>query len=296
MPCYHPLKAWKLPSSMVGPMFDSRIKFHPMPGYEEIELPCGRCVGCRLERSRQWAIRCLHESSLHRDNCFLTLTYSPENIPRDGSVSVREIQLFMKKLRAFLSPKKVRFLACGEYGSQLDRPHYHLLIFGYDFPDCELFFVSKAGEKVYRSPELEKLWTKGFSTVGDVTFESAAYVCRYVLKKVNGDIAESHYGGRQPEFLLMSRRPGIGGDWIKKYSTDVYPKDYLTIRNGVKCHPPRYYDRMYELNHGDGALSVIKDKRKEYAAKNKRSESRLLNMENWQKNVASRLKRELKHI
>ena len=134
----------------------------------EIKLPCGRCIGCRLEYSRQWAIRCVHEAQLYDENAFLTLTYDQEHCPEDYSVSVREIQTFMKRLRK-QTGIKLRFLACGEYGEKFSRPHYHFLIFGYGFPDKYLDKMTDAGELLYRSPLLESVWKKGRSLPGIVT-------------------------------------------------------------------------------------------------------------------------------
>ena len=248
------------------PKFSEAVQYNLSAGYIRLlTLPCGQCIGCRLERSRQWALRCVHESEFHQQNCFLTLTYDPEHLPKNGSLNVRDIQLFLKKLRKAIEPDKVRFFQCGEYGSNFDRPHHHMILFGYDFPDKELFFKSVNGQKVYRSRMLEKLWIHGFSSIGDVSFESAAYVARYCLKKVTGDEAEDYYGDRKPEYVTMSRRPGIAADWITKYMTDVYPKDFLTIRDGVRCKPAKFYDRIFEKNHGEKALKLLKKKR-EYEA------------------------------
>jgi hypothetical protein len=155
--------------------------------------------------------------------------------------------------------EKLRFYACGEYGEKFSRPHYHAILFNVDFEDKVLLrgpswkrlrkhFTTGNTHALYRSPTLEKIWTYGYSTIGEVTFESAGYVARYVQKKVTGDIdvQADHYNGRQPEFALMSRRPGIGHDWLYKYFNDVYPKDYCHI-NGAKKRPPRYYDSLLEI-------------------------------------------------
>ena len=262
MPCFHPLTAWKiLDEYQVG---DKKFVVFKAPSrswlYEKISLPCGQCIGCRLERSRQWAIRCVHEASLHDKNCFLTLTYDDEHLPKGNSLNVDDIQKFFKKLRRRIEPDKLRFFQCGEYGSLNARPHHHCIIFGYDFPDRELFFQGVSGN-VYRSAMLEDLWPYGYSSIGDVTFESAAYVARYVLKKINGKDSDEHYKGRKPEFITMSRRPGIGAAWFDKYKSDVYPKDFITIQDGLRCRPPKFYDKLYEVNH-EFELAGIKEKRR----------------------------------
>ena len=218
--------------------------------------PCGMCIGCRLEYARQWAVRCIHEASMHDENCFVTLTYNDKNLPKDKSVDKRAMQLFLKRLRKKIEPKKVRFFGCGEYGDQLGRPHYHLCLFGHKPTDLTLLKsaqykawkgIWKKGNTndLYTAESIENVWRQGFVTVGEVTFESAGYVARYVTKKMTGPLEKNHYKGKTPEFALMSRRPGIGLDWIKRYTTDVYPKDYHHV-NGKRCRPNRYYDAILQ--------------------------------------------------
>ena len=183
------------------------IVFSPNQGYRDLplEIPCGQCIGCRLERSRQWAIRISHEASLHEHNSFITLTYNNENLPKDLSLDVTHFQKFLKRLRAHtedpdsdLYPnilsqsKKPRFFHCGEYGEKFARPHYHACMFDLDFAD-QKHWKTINGNKHYTSETLEKIWPFGFSTIGDVTFESAAYVARYVTKKITGKNALHHY-------------------------------------------------------------------------------------------------------
>ena len=232
------------------------IVFNPTHGWVDrpLTIPCGQCVGCRLERSRQWAVRCVHEASLHEDNCFITLTYNNESLPEDGSLNKKHFQDFMKRLRKKYKNKKIRYYHCGEYGDKNFRPHYHAIIFGLEFDDQKLFTVNN-GEKLYTSEKLEKLWPFGFSTIGTVTFESAAYVARYVMKKVNGKNAKNHYEridsntgeiyNLVPEYNTMSRRPGIASGWFDKYKDDVYPSDNIHLRDKT-FRPPKFYDKMYE--------------------------------------------------
>ena len=249
MPCYHPMPAVRMSDGSVK--FVSRNK----RGVEaSLELPCGQCIGCRLERSRQWAMRCLHESSLYDFNSFITLTYDDFNLPVGGSLDYVDFQKFMKRLRKRVG-SKVRFYMGGEYGSEgTMRPHFHACLFGYDFPDKVYYKKTSSGEKIYTSKLLESLWPYGLSSVGNVTFESAAYIARYCVQKVTGDLAQAHYRvitddgeiiDRVPEFNHMSLKPGIGADWLKKFRTDVFPRDYVVI-NGVKTKPPKYYDVLFE--------------------------------------------------
>jgi len=276
MPCYHPMLAYRSPRTSEG---KSPVKFAPRGAYVDLplQLPCGKCIGCRLEKARQWAIRCIHEASLYEKNCFITLTYDPKYLPEDGSLQKIHFQNFMKYLRRDFG-EGIRFYACGEYGKSLLRPHYHAVIFNFDFPDKYIFRNGKvAGTTdygyrmpsydytLYRSPSLERLWNKGFSTIGALTMESAGYVARYISKKMYGEVAEDYYHGLTPEFSLMSRRPGIGREWFEKYSSDVYPKDYFTVR-GVKHKPPRYYDNVMEGLNPE-LLRKVKNKRTEVSIK-----------------------------
>lgn len=248
MPCFKPMPAVRMTDGSVK--FVSRNK----KGVDgTLELPCGQCIGCRLERSRQWAMRCLHESSLYENNSFVTLTYDDANLPEGGSLNYDDFQKFMKRLRK-RTKSKIRFYVGGEYGSQNMRPHYHACLFGYDFLDKVFYKNTASGEKIYTSKLLESLWPYGLSSVGNVTFESAAYIARYCIQKVTGDLAESYYRvitddgvivDRVPEFNHMSLKPGIGKPWLDKYSTDVYPRDYVVV-NGVKTKPPKYYDVLFE--------------------------------------------------
>lgn len=256
MACFHPLKAWQSKSALS----DGRLTFKEPSDRDThypLMVPCGQCIGCRLERLRQWAMRCMHESQMHEDSCFVTLTYSEENIPDGGTLVYRHFQLFMKRLRK-LYPQ-IRFYMCGEYGETFKRPHYHACLFGVRFEDRELYKVSSSGYRLYTSKLLDKLWKKGLCSIGDVTFESAAYVARYVMKKVNGDLADEHYQrfnvytGEifhvEPEFANMSRGGrygpgGIGKTWFDRFNRDIYPQDFVVV-NGKKVKPPKYYDRLY---------------------------------------------------
>lgn len=256
MPCYFPLKAFKAKSK--DPQ-KTAITFRRSESWKgiEISLPCGQCIGCRLERSRQWAVRCVHEASLYDRNCFVTLTYDPAHLPKTGSLQLEHFQLFMKRLRKKYGAG-IRFFHCGEYGDNLGRPHYHALLFNHDFDDKK-YFSERNGNKVWTSDNLSNLWQMGFSLIGEVTFESAAYVARYVMKKVTGENKDIHYNGMKPEYVTMSRRPGLGKGWYEKYKTDVYPHDRVIVR-GAETRPPRFYDNL--LGKSDpSTLALLKIER-----------------------------------
>lgn len=285
MACFSPLHAYR---GKVGSSGKQSIVWRPPvdvggPGSSKdnrISLPCGRCIGCRLEKSRQWAIRCVNEASLHSENCFLTLTYRNEDLPENKSLDKRHFQLFMKRLRKEFSDKRIRYFHCGEYGISckncglsfnlcqrvgcgvfvegLGRPHYHCLVFGLVFGDA-VATSSNRGFTLFESPTLDRIWGKGRCVIGPVNFETAAYVARYVMKKVTnketvvdgkGVIHESqdvHYEGKSPEYTTCSRRPGIGRGWYDRYKDETYRGDSVIVR-ALEVKPPKYYDRCLEVD------------------------------------------------
>lgn len=301
MPCYHPLKGWR--SRIVNASGKRSIVFNRNSGFSDlpVEVPCGQCIGCRLERSRQWAIRCVHEAQLHQSNCFITLTYNDDNLPSAGSLCLRDFQLFMKRLRKKYG-EGIRFFHCGEYGEKLGRPHYHACLFNFDFPD-KVLYKTNNGFRLYNSESLQELWPYGFAVIGDVTFESAAYVARYVLKKITGKKAETEDPAtglrpyevvdpdgviqvRQAEYVTMSRRPGIGSGWFEKYKSDVFPSDFI-VMNGKKVGVPKFYDRCMELEDPE-SFGKIKNKRK-YQASLRADDNTSLRLEVKEKCAQARL-------
>lgn len=297
MSCYHPLRAFESlrRTTENGKKLiifnESELKDE---NFVEIEMPCGQCIGCRIDRTRDWAVRCMHEAQCYEHNCFITLTYNDDCLPVDRSVNIEEFQRFIKNFRRRYDgiDRKVRtngvphypirYFHCGEYGDQLDRPHYHACIFNFDFGDKQFWKRTELGDILYTSEELSRLWSepiesqhvkeydssivwqkgsrwyvrKGFCTTTDVTARSAAYVARYVTKKITGDRANDHYikvdheTGEMfrvnPEYASMSLRPGIGSEWLEKYGkTDVYSKDFLTLE-GKYYKTPKYYDKCFD--------------------------------------------------
>lgn len=243
MPCYHPLPAWY--SKSRGESGKRGITFKLSEGFKDrpLQLPCGTCIGCKLERSRQWAMRCMHEAKMHERNCFITLTYDDAHVPKNGSLNPDHFVNFMKRLRKAYG-EGIRFFHCGEYGENFGRPHHHALLFNHSFEDLK-YYKTVNDCRLYESLSLERLWGHGLCVVGDASFESAAYIARYTLKKVVGEYASEHYKGRVPEYLTMSRRPGLGRGFVDKYRHDIYRRDSVIVR-GVECKPARYYDSVHE--------------------------------------------------
>lgn len=223
-------------------------------GDRPLTVRCGRCIGCRLTRAHHWGIRCYHESTLHEQNIFATLTYAPEKLPFGETLVRSHMQDFIKRLRKRYPSNGIRTFYCGEYGGETDRPHYHALIFGWE-PNDKTLHSSRNGNKYYNSEKLDKIWGHGLCNFSDVTFTSACYTAGYITKKIGGDYAEEHYQWidpetgqiiqRLPEFSGQSLKPGIGQKWIEKYLYDVYPRSQLIIE-GTPHPPPRYYDQYCE--------------------------------------------------
>lgn len=204
-------------------------------------LTCGQCRGCRAALARSWSMRIMHEASLYDANVFATLTYDDESLPPGGSLRKRDLQLFLKRLRREIEPARVRYFAVGEYGTRFDRPHYHALLFGFVPSDARRVSV-RQGHPVFSSVLLDRCWGHGLTEFGSVTPASARYVAGYVQKRITGSWSKARYGEREPEFGVMSRRPGIGAAWIDKYREEVYAADSVVV-NGREVKPPRYYDQ-----------------------------------------------------
>lgn len=275
--------------------FSIREAYHDLP----ITVPCGQCNACKLEHARQWAVRCTHEAQLHQQNAFVTLTYDNKHLPPHASLRPRDFVLFMKRLRKHLTKKcecgilhHVRFLQAGEYG-KLGRPHHHAILFDCHFPDQKTFRETSPGNITYRSAILESLWNQGFSSIGSVTPQSAAYVARYTLKKHTSDPNDNTRSIRHPEYITMSRRPGIGQAWLERYYSDVYPTDEIATRDGRTSRPPRYYDER--LRAKDPALyAQLKRRRIDAINLDETSSSRVLQKQtNLQRRIDDYLKRNL---
>ena len=281
MPCFHPNRAERRADGSVR--VKKRNHGTPLDDWEFL-LPCGQCAGCRDDRARAWSVRCTHESNMQKENgyqsAFVTLTYDDKNLPQEyvnkntgqwygpGTLNPDDHVEFVNKLRMRLYRKDLsfRYYMCGEYGDKLKRPHFHYLIFGYGFPD-QYAWMRHNGQQYYRSPFLEEIWPYGNSLIGECNVASAAYTCAYVMKKQTGKAvrqgAYTQDDGTElyPEFARMSRRPGIGASWFKKYGKqDVYDSGDFIVINGKKFKTPRYYDTLME-KHDEAFLKAIKEER-----------------------------------
>lgn len=310
MPCYRPVQAFY--SDEVNPSGKRSLVFNQKKGYtlnlERVQVPCGKCIGCLENKSREWAIRCYHESQLFDSNCFITLTLDDEFIPKNGSLVKSDFQNFLKRLRRMLSDKprlirffkeifededitevvdycynrSIRYFHCGEYGRKLARPHHHCCLFNFDFPDKYLYKDDK-GKRYYRSPMLESIWTDpksgrslGFCILGNVSFESAAYIARYTTKKVRSIGNKSmFYDGKLPEYITMSRRPGVGSAWFDRFKDDIYPADFVVVNKNRAGKPPKFYDKKLELTNYKMYAKLVRKRKKEAEANPDNSLTRL---------------------
>jgi len=257
MACYHPRRCYT--SKTLNPESGlRRLVLHardaePASWLQPGRFPCGQCLGCRLDWAGDWAARCEKEAKLHEANCFITLTYDDKCLPVGGTsrstVSKRDFQLFMKRLRKAYPTNEIRYFACGEYGNLNQRAHYHALLFNHDFADKRLW-KPHPRHPLYLSKSLQSLWGLGFTSIGTVTFSSASYVARYVVKKLTG--TRTDYLDREKPFILMSRRPGIGSAFYEKYKDEIYPAGQLLVGENKPRRTPRYFDEKYRRENPDG--------------------------------------------
>ena len=251
-------------------------------------VPCGHCRECKMDYAKQWANRMILESEDWPCNLFLTTTYRNEDLPINAAsgfptLSKLDVQLFMKRLRKYFAPRRIRFYFAGEYGTRTHRPHYHAIIFNLglkDFPDIRIHSYNELKQPLYYSPTLEKIWSHGFILMGDVTWKTCNYVARYVTKKQkaseldlipNPDFdpedvdSEPYVLPYQPEFSLCSRRPGIGlrkaeellstGCSVFNVSDADTPFDFSIPSSCLKIFREKGLDRSLELSYNKAKLS-----------------------------------------
>lgn len=307
MACYHPAKRFLLDGLTVNgkrdgkycgyavdhlelyadgklrPALDSSVSPYAVKVFSEFQqVPCGQCIGCRIDKSREWANRMMMELPYADSACFITLTYNDEHLPTSdflydvdtGEVGTsytlepKDVTLFLKRLRRYVEyhfqdNKPLRYYLCGEYGSQTYRPHYHIILFNFDFPDRKFFKRSKDGFVYYQSNVLNDLWSVrkkhgvlepiGYAMVADVTWETCAYCARYVTKKLTGKKAEFYEAlNIVPEYSRMSTKPGLGRQYYEDHKDDLiktYEINLSTPRGGKKFRPPGYFDNLFDVEY-----------------------------------------------
>lgn len=253
MACHYPLQAFQ-------PIQGGKLIFDPTKAGDArpIEIRCGRCLGCRLARAKEWSVRLQHEQMMHDSSSFVTLTYADEHLPPHGALQYSDVQKFFRRLRK--AGERFRYFVAGEYGSELRRPHYHVLLFGPSWTDRLPWHRSANGEMNFISERLTRLWGHGHTEVADVTPANIAYTARYCLEKAYSREDQSQYErGFDPatgevirvpsEFIRMSLKPGIGGNWYSEFSEDLHRVDSAIARGGVRSGVPRYYqNRLRRLD------------------------------------------------
>lgn len=261
MACLHPRDAYYSrvvnPSGLRSLVFNKREAHSGVP----FKVPCRKCIECRLGHAADWATRLMKEAQCHEASSFITLTYDDDNLPAGRTLVKADLSAFFKRLHNRLLRSRgfgIRYYGAGEYSPVEWRPHYHGLVFGFDFPDKVFYKKNSRGEPIYRSEFLRELWPFGLNGIGSVSFESAAYVAGYVTSKVSvgansPEAIRNHYlrfddEGRpyslEPEDAVMSTRPGIGRNWIERYGAETYRDDTVIVGGRVR-RPPRYFDNFY---------------------------------------------------
>lgn len=283
MACISPITAYR--AAAVNPSGKRSLVFNRAAGFADlpVTIPCGMCIGCRIQRARTWALRCVHESKGHTFNSFVTLTYDDEHIPPNGSIEKPILQLFFKRLRK--AGFVFRYFAAGEYGSTTNRPHYHVLLFGIDFHEDRKLYKISNEKRYYKSETLTKIWGQGDAIISGFNYTTAEYVAKYIIgKKLGKNASDDHHYSRLDlstgehyqvgtEFTLMSRRPGIGHEWYEQYGNDAFPSDFLVL-DERKFTVPRYYLNKLE-KHDASTHKTVKKKRRIEQGKNPISQSQL---------------------
>lgn len=205
----------------------------------DLKLPCGKCIECISKRAIEWSTRVKHEMSYHDENTFITLTYSDENYPNPFDFK-KNFKVFMDKLRKHLK-KKIMYIVSHEYGSITGRPHHHAIIFGWEPANQKFLKFTKKGEKIFTSPELEKLWTKGHSSIGTANEKTAYYIASYSLKSASFEATDNN--GEIITFrdtMDCSKRPAIGSRYLQD--------NQIQLAHSQEILPRYYLKRLKELN------------------------------------------------
>lgn len=290
MSCYHPI--FGIRTGLINPdTGKERIRIvdpytcSQAPKDRQLQLPCGRCVGCRLDKSREWANRGMLELKYHDSAYFCTFTYDDAHVPVGYAVDPltgeafpaqtlvpRDFTLLMKRIRRRFESDTIRFLGCGEYGRESMRPHYHAILYGLHLNDLEFYKQNFQGDVYYNSPSLSSCWCDsngvdiGYVVVAPVTWETIAYVARYNVKKRHNFSADEYRKlGMEPEFVRMSRRPGLGRQYFDDHEDEIFKYEFINLsteKKGLKFRPPKYFERLYEERHPH-ALDALKKTRQE---------------------------------
>lgn len=292
---YHPARIQSA-SSIIGERledvdnFNQDIKKILGSNYKYTTIPCGNCIGCRLDYSREWANRGYLEAKCWDQNWFVTLTYDEDHItvPEEtiddqgftytqeenwiGTLVPQELTAFMKALRQIMKREQkqdgIRFMACGEYGSEGERPHYHIILFNCNLPIDSFYNPRIINNEIYwQNKIIERSWGKGICNISEANWNNIAYTARYITKKINGKESDQIYKerGQIKEFFRVSRMPGIGQLYYEKHKKEIYDRDEIIIKNKagiVSSKPPEYFDRLYEQENPEEFKKIRAKRRK----------------------------------
>ena len=273
-------------------------------------IPCGHCWACKLNYSAQWATRIMYECKCSEHNYFITFTYDELNIPIPesseyegnkyyndgtwtGSLLPSDIDKFLNSLRKYFERKGhkgIKYFYAGEYGETTKRPHYHMILMNcpLDLKEFYDFHIDSRKKLHWKSHEIERFWKEGIIDVGEVEFASAAYVARYCMKKITDSTDKSIYWsqGKMPEFVRMSRRPGIGSDYFNQNVDKIYKTDELIVKNfhgeSITVKPPKAWDRKFKELYPE-AYEQLKESRKAAAERSSKLQKELSDMTDLQR-------------
>lgn len=253
MACFHQLPAWRSRSLTGERRFG--ITFQKSEAWTDLpmNLPCGKCIGCRIQRAQEWGTRVMNELKAAGPSAFVTLTYDDEHLPPGGTLVPNDLKLFWLRLRR-KHDKPFRYFACGEYGDKTNRPHYHAVVFGY-WPQHRVRIPGERNTPMYRSDELDRLWPHGQARLSPVTRENAVYIAKYTLGKYDEQGQPRDFGQRRAPYLTMSTHPGIGHYYAREHARALARFGGVRQRGGTLAAVPRYYVKVlarHEPNLADG--------------------------------------------
>lgn len=324
MTCYHPLVREEDDTKWM--IAKDGHRYHPAKIYswdrlEDLDkkynfrmkkwelIPCGKCIGCRLDSSKDWANRGYLEGLYSDHNYFVTLTYdedhltipefvemddititAPEELEWKGTLIPSDLKRFINTLRKIFEREynhtDIRYIACGEYGGEGKRPHYHLILFNCPFPSDTFYNPRISWEKdtYYQNEIIERAWNKGISNITEASWNTIAYLSRYITKKINGENSELYYkiqGQESKEFFRASNRPGIGYKYYEDHKEEIYKNDSILIKKGNQItweKPPDYFDKLYEKENPEH-MKIIKEKRRQDAINALRSKDQTTSLD-----------------
>lgn len=271
MSCFHPIECWRMDNqTKLSFRLDSKgeLEKHRL---EKLRVPCGRCIGCMLDRANDWATRCWCQNQTCDPNncCFITLTYNNENLPEGNWLKIKDEQDFWKRLRYYYPENKIQYFGCGEYGpSGTHRCHWHFCVWGYKPKDLKFYKYNKWGDKLYTSKELKDIWGKGYVVIGEITYKSACYVSRYCSKKLFKEQKWAKQIDVKPECTICSK--GIGLEYWNKFKEKIKQNNGIILKIDKKTKNkriPKYYIKKWEVEDPE-ECEIYKFEKQESGIKN----------------------------